>query len=49
MKRLLGYVETIQLILGVTINKKFLTYVEVDMECYRIVNVISTDAERRSI
>ena len=28
---------------------QLLTYVEVDMECYYTVNVILTDAERRSI
>ena len=28
---------------------QLLTYVEVDMECYRTVNVILTDAEQRSI
>ena len=30
-------------------NIQLLTYVEVDMECYWTVNVILTDAERRSI
>ena len=30
-------------------NVQILTYVEVDMECYLTVNVIMTDAERRSI
>ena len=28
---------------------KLLTYAEVDMECYRTVDVILTDAKRRSI
>ena len=34
---------------GINNNIQLLTYVEVDMECYRTVNVILIGAEQRSI